>query len=106
MKEFIITEERLQDYENNLPEYITVNGCKCETRITMAEIHARPYHSAAGETVLVQCATCFLKGTRACMYHGYPYDTIPKSCEYKVGVNAQFALDNLAGTFIIKGLRE
>ena len=64
-----------------------------------------PHSSAAGEAVLVQCETCFLKGTRACMYHGYPDDTIPKSCEYKVGVNAQFALDNLAGTFIIKDLR-
>ena len=64
--------------------------------------------SAAGEAekVLVQCETCFLKGTRACMYHGYPDDTIPKSCRYKVGVNAQFALDNLAGTFVIKNLRQ
>jgi hypothetical protein len=62
-------------------------------------------HSASSD-VLEQCETCYLKGTRACAYHGYPSDTIPKSCRYKVGVDAQFALDNLAGTFIIKNLRQ
>ena len=65
-------------------------------------VRSRPATSA--EKVLDECGTCYLKGTRACnYYHGYP--NIPPSCEYKVGIYAQFALDNLAGTFIIKNLR-
>jgi hypothetical protein len=65
-------------------------------------------HSSAkgADAVLEECKTCHLKGTRACAYHGYPDDTIPKSCRYKVGVDAQFALDNLKGTFIIKNLKQ
>jgi hypothetical protein len=35
-----------------------------------------------------QCETCIRNGLRDCMYHGYPYDTIPVSCEYKIGVAA------------------
>ena len=62
--------------------------------------------SASSDKVLEQCETCYFKGTRACHNHGYPSDTIPKSCAYKVGVDAQFALNNLAGTFIIKNLRQ
>ena len=65
-------------------------------------------HSSVGKSsqdVLEQCETCYLKGTRACQYHGYPDNVIEKSCRYKVGIDAQFALNNLAGTFIIKNLR-
>jgi hypothetical protein len=32
-----------------------------------------------------QCENCIRKGLRECMYHGYPEETIPKSCAYKIG---------------------
>lgn len=32
-----------------------------------------------------QCENCIRKGLRDCMYHGYPDDTIPISCSYKIG---------------------
>jgi len=74
---------------------ITDDGCICTS-----------HSSANGDAVLEQCETCYFKGTRACHYHGYPDDVIEKSCRYKVGIDAQFALNNLAGTFIIKNLRQ
>ena len=37
---------------------------------------------------LEQCDNCIRKGLRDCMYHGYPEDTIPKSCAYKIGNGA------------------
>jgi hypothetical protein len=30
-------------------------------------------------------------GKRGCMYHGYPDETIPTSCEYKIGKHAVIA---------------
>jgi ferredoxin-like protein FixX len=44
---------------------------------------------------LIECKTCILVGTRACMHHGYPDDNIPKSCQYKIGTDAEEALENL-----------
>jgi hypothetical protein len=35
--------------------------------------------------VLEQCENCIRKGLRECMYHGYPDNTIPASCSYKIG---------------------
>ena len=32
-----------------------------------------------------QCDNCVRNGLRECMYHGYPEDTIPESCAYKIG---------------------
>jgi hypothetical protein len=37
---------------------------------------------------LNQCGNCIRKGLRDCMYHGYPEDTIPPSCSYKIGNEA------------------
>jgi hypothetical protein len=90
------------------PHSIKPKGCLCEyceeTTLECKERHNRQY--SASSDVLEQCETCYFKGTRACAYHGYPTDVIGKFCRYKVGVDAQFALDNLAGTFIIKNLRQ
>lgn len=36
--EYIITEKRITDFENNLPEYIWINGARCKTSIVIAEI--------------------------------------------------------------------
>jgi len=32
-----------------------------------------------------QCDNCVRNGLRECMYHGYPENTIPESCAYKIG---------------------
>jgi hypothetical protein len=32
-----------------------------------------------------QCENCIRKGLRDCMYHGYPENNIPISCQYKIG---------------------
>jgi hypothetical protein len=37
------------------------------------------------ERIENQCGNCIREGLRDCMYHGYPEDTIPKSCAYKIG---------------------
>ena len=42
-----------------------------------------------------QCKTCKFKDKRACMYHGYPNETMPPSCEYKIGVSAEEAQCNI-----------
>ena len=73
---------------------------------TISIIGCASHSAASSDKVLKECKTCLLEGTRACMYHGYPDNTIPKSCRCKVGIDAQFALDNLKGTFIIKNLRQ
>ena len=36
------------------------------------------------EDLPLQCEDCKLKGLRLCMYHGYPYDTIPTICDYRI----------------------
>ena len=35
-----------------------------------------------------QCDNCVRNGLRECRYHGYPEDTIPESCAYKIGNSA------------------
>jgi len=50
----------------------------------------------------MQCRTCINVGKRSCMYHGCPEDTIPESCEYKIGVSALEATKNLEGTGLLK----
>jgi len=37
-----------------------------------------------------QCKTCIHTEKRTCMYHGYPEDTIPGSCTYKIGSDARY----------------
>jgi hypothetical protein len=39
-----------------------------------------------------QCKNCIRKRHRDCMYHGYPKDTIPKSCAYKIGDAAVYTV--------------
>ena len=34
-----------------------------------------------------QCENCWSNGRRECMYHGYPQDTIPRFCGYKLGMD-------------------
>ena len=46
----------------------------------------------------IQCHTCKHEGTRACIYHGYT--ELPKSCPYKLGRDAEYAMKNLNNTFI------
>ena len=31
-----------------------------------------------------QCEDCLLNGLRLCMYHGYPGETIPPICDYRI----------------------
>ena len=31
-----------------------------------------------------QCEDCLLRGLRLCMYHGYPEETIPMICDYRI----------------------
>ena len=42
-----------------------------------------------------QCETCKFNGLRKCMYHGYPSEKIPSSCEYKIGNFAEEAQCNI-----------
>ena len=53
--------------------------------------HAIGYGIGINEARLTQCNTCMFDGKRECMYHGYPDDTIPQSCEYKIGKHAVIA---------------
>jgi hypothetical protein len=50
----------------------------------------------------MQCGTCIHAEKRTCMYHGYPEDVIPPSCEYKIGISAQEAMKNLEGIWLLK----
>ena len=49
------------------------------------------YGIGKDEARLTQCNTCMFDGKRGCMYHGYPDETIPTSCEYKIGKHAVIA---------------
>ena len=49
------------------------------------------YGIGKDEARLTQCNTCMFNGKRECMYHGYPDETIPSSCEYKIGKHAVIA---------------
>ena len=49
------------------------------------------YGIGKDEARLTQCNTCMFDGKRECMYHGYPDETIPSSCEYKIGKYAVIA---------------
>lgn len=40
--------------------------------------------ACTGPDPLKQCDGCLLKGLRLCMYHGYPDDTIPPICDYRI----------------------
>lgn len=46
------------------------------------------YGIGKDEVRLIQCNTCMFDGKRECMYHGYPDETIPVSCAYKIGAFA------------------
>ena len=39
----------------------------------------------------IQCNNCIFDGKRECVYHGYPNEIIPHSCEYKIGTFAVIA---------------
>ena len=41
--EYIVTEKRIKDFENNLPEYMWIGGCRCKTSIVIAEIRYCKY---------------------------------------------------------------
>jgi hypothetical protein len=57
-------------------------GCKeC-----LQDTRTRP-HTPAPE----QCETCIFDGRRECISHGYPEETIPSSCQYKIGTLAVVA---------------
>ena len=73
MTEYIITEEEWLRVYHVLPEMAH-------------DIHSRPYNPQAEREM--QCKTCIRNGLRECMYHGYPEDTIPFACSYKIGNNA------------------
>ena len=47
--------------------------------------HADGYILGKSESRITQCSTCIFNERRECMYHGYPEDAIPHSCEYKIG---------------------
>lgn len=53
--------------------------------------HADGYILGKNETKTTQCNSCMFDGKRECMYHGYPEETIPCSCEYKIGTYAVIA---------------
>jgi hypothetical protein len=50
----------------------------------------------------MQCGTCIHAEKRTCMYHGYPEDSIPVSCEYKIGIFVQESMKNLEGIGLLK----
>lgn len=47
--------------------------------------HPNPKNRLSMQRCEQQCDNCIRKGLRDCMYHGYPEDTIPESCAYKIG---------------------
>jgi len=47
-----------------------------------------------------QCSNCCFENTRRCIHHGYPDHCIPKHCEYKIGIAAFKAQENLQGTHL------
>jgi hypothetical protein len=73
------TYEMEQALQNNKEKKQTPPDCmKCHK-------HADGYILGVTDAKIIQCDTCIRKGLRDCMYHGYPEDTIPKSCSYKIG---------------------
>ena len=58
-----------------------------ENRGLMEALSTHPAPSEQ-ESRTIQCKNCIRDGLRDCMYHGYPEDTIPRSCAYKIGNEA------------------
>jgi hypothetical protein len=71
---FYITKEEW----DRLSEKYRITMCFEELDL-MIEIRSRQ------DARLKQCENCVRKESRDCMYHGYPEETIPISCAYKIG---------------------
>ena len=76
-----------EDFKNaNLGDWVEGVG-EITTQYELDFIHRFGY-SYTNEREKVhtkQCVNCIRRGLRECMYHGYPEETIPLSCAYKIG---------------------
>ena len=74
------------------PHYLQCKECKSVIRIPIIPEHDATIASAAiqqerEKAKIGQCENCWSNGRRECMYHGYPQDTIPRFCGYKLDMD-------------------
>ena len=96
-REYIITEEQLRYIRDDCvyPNGAGCDGCEfantdemdCafDSDKVMDDVRSRPYTNEREKVHTKQCVNCIRRGLRECMYHGYPEETIPLSCAYKIG---------------------
>lgn len=90
-KKYIINDEQLDE----LDEELFLTGHDRAIKEIIMNIRSHPISSALDTERMKQCETCKFSELRTCMYHGYPKDTIPASCHYKIGISAEEAQCNI-----------